>query len=108
MQLVLTIPRLTIAAAVFCSFIIVGLFVADFFRILPSIGVVGITLTAISYAVLHRRSESTRNDWRVYAALSCVFLLHLASGLNTTPANLGRYSQDVGLQSPFLLLPLSF
>ncbi|UOQ53355.1 O-antigen ligase family protein [Hymenobacter cellulosivorans] len=109
MQLVLTIPRLTIAAAVFCSFIIVGLFVADFFRILPSIGIVGITLTAICYTVLHRgREERLYNDWRIYAALACVFLVHVAAGVNTSAHNLGEYTKDVVLQSPFLLLPLAF
>ncbi|WP_167856928.1 O-antigen ligase family protein [Hymenobacter aquaticus] len=96
------------AATVFCSFIIVGLFIADFFRILPSIGIIGVTLTAIVYALLHRPTEGRRNDWRVYAALGCVFLIHLAAGLNTSSVNLGKYGQDVVLQSPFLLLPLSF
>ncbi|UOQ72509.1 O-antigen ligase family protein [Hymenobacter cellulosilyticus] len=108
MQLILTVPRLTLAAAVFCSFIIVGLFVADFFRILPSIGIVGVTLTAICYSVVHRQQEGSKRDWRVYAALACVFLLHLAAGLTTEPRNLGEYTRDVVLQSPFLLLPLSF
>ncbi|MCB2376194.1 O-antigen ligase family protein [Hymenobacter sp. BT635] len=108
MQSFLTVPRLTLAAAVFCSFIIVGLFVASFFRILPSIGIVGLTLTAACYAALHRRQETVRKDWKVFAALSVVFLLHVAAGLNTEAANLGKYGQDVVLQSPFLLLPLSF
>ncbi|PJJ54658.1 O-antigen ligase family protein [Hymenobacter chitinivorans] len=108
MQLILTIPRLTIAAAVFCSFIIVGLFVADFFRILPSIGIIGITLTAICYAVVHRGQKRSHNDWRGYAALACVFGLHVAAGFTTSPHNLGEYTKDVVLQSPFLLLPLAF
>lgn len=108
MQLVLTIPRLTIAAAVFCSFIIVGLFIADFFRILPSIGIVGITLTAICYRVLHRREQGSQNDWRVYSTLACVFFVHVAAGVNTSSHNLEKYTQDVVLQSPFLLLPLAF
>jgi O-antigen ligase len=108
MQLLLTIPRLTFAAAVFCSFIIVGLFITEFFRILPSIGIIGLTLTAICYGVLHRRREGSTHDWRIYAALAVVFLIHVVAGITTSPANLGEYRRDVVLQSPFLLLPLAF
>ncbi|TGE27155.1 O-antigen ligase family protein [Hymenobacter metallicola] len=108
MKSVLTIPRLTIAAAVFCSFIIVGLFIAEYFRILPSIGIAGITLTAIAYAVLHQQPVGGRNDWRPYAAVAAVFFIHAAAGLNTEATNMKEYSRDVVLQSPFLLLPLAF
>ncbi|MCB2407065.1 O-antigen ligase family protein [Hymenobacter lucidus] len=108
MRSILTVPRLLVAAAVFCSFIVVGLFVAKFFRILPSIGIIGLVLTAIGYAFLHGRGEEASKDWRPYVALSCVFLIHAAAGIHTEQANMSEYTRDVVLQSPFLLLPLAF
>ncbi|TGE19910.1 O-antigen ligase family protein [Hymenobacter elongatus] len=108
MKSLLTVPRLTGAAAIFCSFIIIGLFVANFFRILPSIGIIGVTLTAFCYATLHRSEQPMRNDWRMYAALVGVFVLHAAGGFITEQSNMKEYIRDVVLQSPFLLLPLAF
>jgi O-antigen ligase len=104
---VLTYSRVQILATVFCAFIIAGLFTSSFFRILPSIGIAGLTITAIVYAVQNRQ-VGQRSMWNVYLALTSVFILHLMSGLNTQVGNKSDYWRDILLQSPFLLLPLSF
>ena len=107
MQSIFTLGRLHRACLFFCGCIIVGIFVADWVRVLPSIGMAGVTLTGITYATVHRRIAN-RALWPVFGSLSLVFVLHLLQGLNTEPAHMGEYSRDVVLQLPFLLLPLSF
>jgi len=104
---VLTYSRVQLIATVFCAFIIAGLFTSSFFRILPSIGIAGLTITAISYAVQNRQIGQ-RSMWTVYLTLTAVFVLHLLSGLNTQAENKSDYWRDILLQSPFLLLPVSF
>jgi O-antigen ligase len=104
---VLTPSRIQVITTVFCAFIITGLFTSSFFRILPSIGIIGLTLIAILYAVTYSRVEQGPN-WSGYLSLTIVFLLHLLSGLYTQTANSNEYWRDILLQSPFLLLPLAF
>ncbi|WP_460499511.1 O-antigen ligase family protein [Hymenobacter agri] len=84
-----------------------GIFVANWFRILPSIGLAGVALTGITYAVVHRRIANWPL-WPVFSSLCFVFILHLLQCFNTEPAHMGEYSKDVVLQLPFLLLPLGF
>ncbi|HEX8656623.1 MAG TPA: O-antigen ligase family protein [Hymenobacter sp.] len=103
----LTLARLHRAAFFFCACVIVGIFVANWFRVLPSIGMVGIALTGIAYAVAHRRVAHWQL-WPVFGSLFLVFLLHLLQGFNTDPANLGEYGRDMVLQLPFLALLLGF
>jgi O-antigen ligase len=95
------------AALFFCGCVIVGIFIANWFRILPSIGMAGIALTGITYAIVYRRVANWQL-WPVFGSLSLVFLLHLLQGLNTQPGHMGDYGKDVVLQLPFLLLPLAF
>ncbi|GAA3948862.1 O-antigen ligase family protein [Hymenobacter algoricola] len=102
-----TLPRLHYAATLFCAFIIVGLFVAKYFRILPSIGIVGLGLTAISYAAVYKR-VANRPQWPLFAGFVVIYFIHLLSGLTTEAANLGEYSRDIVLQLPFVVLPLTF
>ena len=107
MQSVFSVTRLHLAALFFCGCVIVGIFIANWFRVLPSIGMAGIALTGIIYAVIHRHIANWQL-WPVFGSLSLVFLLHLIQGLNTDAANMGEYGKDVVLQLPFLLLPLAF
>ncbi len=107
MQSTFTLARLHRATLFFCGCVIVGIFIANWFRVLPSIGMAGVTLTGIAYAVTHRRIANWQL-WPVFGSLSLVFLLHLLQGLNTDAANMGEYGKDVVLQLPFLLLPLAF
>jgi O-antigen ligase len=107
MQSVFSVARLHLAAFFFCSCVIVGIFIANWFRILPSIGMAGITLTGLTYAIAYRRIANWQL-WPVFGSLALIFFLHLIQGLNTEAANMGDYGKDVVLQLPFLLLPLAF
>ncbi|SNC75626.1 O-antigen ligase [Hymenobacter gelipurpurascens] len=103
----LTLPRLLIAATIFCACIITGLFTSTFFRILPSIGIVGVFLTGLLSYLLHR-SAYTRRNTAAYLSFVLVYVIHLGSGLLTNTTNLSDYKRDVVLQLPFLALPLGF
>ena len=107
MQSVFTLTRLHRAAFFFCCCVIIGIFVAHWFRILPSIGMAGIALTGILYAWVNR-SIANWDKWPVFGSLFLVFLLHLFQGLNTDSANLSEYRRDMVLQLPFLALVLGF
>ena len=107
MSTVFTLPRLHRAAFFFCACIIVGIFIANWFRILPSIGMAGLTLTGLIYGATYRRVANWEL-WPVFGGLMLVFVLHLAAGLHTETRNMGEYGRDVVLQLPFLLLPLAF
>lgn len=107
LQSTFTLARLHLAALFFCGCVIVGIFIANWFRVLPSVGMVGIALTGLVYAVVYRRVANW-SLWPVFGSLFLVFLLHLFQGFNTDAANMGDYSRDVVLQLPFLSLPLGF
>ncbi|WP_426061307.1 O-antigen ligase family protein [Hymenobacter sp. B1770] len=105
MQSVFTVARLHRAILFFCSCVIIGIFVANWFRILPSIGVAGIALTGIIYACTYRRIA----NWDmspVFGSLFSIYLLNLLQGLNTDAANIGEYNRDIVLKLPFVALVL--
>ncbi|MFD2787757.1 O-antigen ligase family protein [Hymenobacter rubripertinctus] len=105
--LVMTRERLLLAATLFGTCIIIGLFTSKYIRILPSIGMVGFTLTALIQCVLHG-SSPPRASRSVYGAFGLVYLVHLAAGLTTSEEGLDAFRQDLILQLPYLLLPLGF
>jgi O-antigen ligase len=107
MQSVCSLTRLHRACLFFCGCVVVGIFVANWFRLLPSIGMAGIGLTGILYAITHRRIANWQL-WPVFGSLTLIFALHLVQGLNTEATHLGEYGKDVVLQLPFLLLPVAF
>ena len=107
MQSVFTLARLHRAALVFCGCIIIGIFAANWFRLLPSIGMVGVALTGLIYAAVYRRVANWQ-QWPVFGSLMLVFLLHLLGGLNTDAINLSKYGRDMVLQLPFLALVVGF
>lgn len=67
----------------------------------------GLTATGVVYAVVHRHIANWRL-WPVFGSLAVVFALHLLAGMQTEPANMDEYRFDLGLQLPFLILPLAF
>jgi O-antigen ligase len=85
----------------------VGIFVANWVRVLPSIGMAGLTATGLIYAFVHGRIAN-KALWPLFGSLMLVFGLHLAAGLHTEIINLDEYGKDVVMQLPFLLLPLAF
>lgn len=104
---IFTLNRLHQAALFFCGCIIVGLYIANWFRLLPSIGMAGLTATGLVYAFSHRRIAN-KALWPVFGSLTLIFGLHLAAGFCTDAANLDDYKKDVVMQLPLLLLPLGF
>ncbi|RPD49912.1 O-antigen ligase domain-containing protein [Hymenobacter sediminis] len=103
----LTLQRLLIAAAFFCICTIVGLFTSSFFRILPSVGMVGILVTGLLSYFLHKHKYA-RVRSTVYGSFVAIYFLNLSSGLLTSDANWNEFERDVVLQLPFLILPLAF
>lgn len=87
--------------------IIVGLFVADSIRALPSIGVAGLFLTGIGYSINSRRIAQ-RARWPQVLCFGLVYLLHASTGLWRSSLADVALRQDLVLQLPFLLLPGSF
>ena len=107
MQSVFTVARLHLAALFFCGCVIVGIFVADWFRVLPSIGMAGVAATGMLYTATYRRVANWA-QWPLFGSLFLVFLLHLLQVLNTSPVNMGEYCRDIVLQLPFVALVLGF
>jgi O-antigen ligase len=107
MQSVFTLARLHRACLFFCGCVIVGIFVANWFRVLPSIGMAGIALTGIVYTAVYHRVANWKL-WPLFGSLVLVFGVHAASGLQTEARHIDDYWRDVTLQLPFLLLPLGF
>ncbi|UOQ98819.1 O-antigen ligase family protein [Hymenobacter sp. 5317J-9] len=107
MQSVFTLARLHLAALFFCGCVIVGIFVADWFRVLPSIGIAGVAATGLMYAVSHRRIAH-KQLWPVFGSLFLLFLVHASAGFHTTATNITAYCQDLVLQLPILGLGLGF
>ena len=107
MSTVFTLSRLHRAALFFSGLVIVGIFVAEWVRVLPSIGMAGIALTGLVYVAVHRRIAH-QQQWPLFGSALLVFFLHLIQGLNTEPNNLADYGRDMVLQLPFLALLLGF
>ncbi|AHJ99202.1 O-antigen ligase family protein [Hymenobacter swuensis] len=103
----LTIPRLLVAAGFFCVCIIVGLFTSSFFRILPSIGMIGLLVTGVSCFAMHGQHYN-RADRSYYWPFMLIFLLHIGGGLITIDGHMKEYTRDVLLQLPYLALPIGF
>ncbi|MVN76680.1 hypothetical protein GO988_10145 [Hymenobacter sp. HMF4947] len=94
-------------SAFWCVLLIIGLFVAEWVRILPSVGVAGLFLTSTIYAYKH--PDAVRNrQYLPYLSLTGVFGLHIFSALARGSLSDSLVRQDLVLQSPFLLLPIAF
>lgn len=104
---ILTISRLLVVATFFCVCIIVGLFTSSFFRILPSLGMIGLLVTGVSSFALHGSSYK-RASLSYYWPFFLLFLLHVGAGLVTSKEHMQEYIRDIVLQLPYLALPLGF
>ncbi|WP_188810694.1 O-antigen ligase family protein [Hymenobacter cavernae] len=104
----LSIPHIQRAAAVFCGLTIIGLFTHDFLPYISNVGIAGLALTALFYFITQERAPVAKPYRVIYISLTGVFLVHLASGLNTEVVHQEAFLEDVVMQLPFLLLPLSF
>ena len=87
--------------------VIAGIFISDYARVLPSIGVAGLFLTSVVYAVVHQ-CIAQRNCWQQMLSFTLVYWLHLATGLRQVGPTDAALQQDLVLQLPFVLLPVAF
>ena len=67
----------------------------------------GLAFTSVVFALVHKRIAN-RELWPVFGSIALVFVLHVLSGIHTQAANMDEYRFDLGLQLPFLMLPLAF
>jgi O-antigen ligase len=89
------------------AFIIVGLFVSAWVRVWPSIGIAGLFLTSIGYRLGHKNGVPQARGLSLLSFL-LVYVVHLVTGLMHGSLNDQALQQDLVLQLPFVLLPLSF
>lgn len=89
------------------SLLIIGLFTSDTVRALPSIGIAGLFLTSIGYS-LNYRCIAQRARWPEVLSFVLIYGLHLASGLWHASPTDRALQQDLVLELPFVLLPVSF
>lgn len=89
------------------SLLIIGLFVTDYIRSLPSVGVAGLFLTGIGYS-LNCKCIAQRARWPYVLSFGLIYVLHAATGLWHTSLSDAALRQDLVLQLPFLLLPVAF
>lgn len=87
--------------------VIAGIFISDSARVLPSIGVAGLFLTSVMYAVVHQ-CVAQRGHWREVLSFTLIYWLHLATGLRQVGPADAALQQDLVLQLPFVLLPVAF
>ncbi len=90
------------------ALVIIGLFVSTWVRILPSVGIAGLFLTGVAYA-LGQRCVAQRARWAGLLPFVLVYVVHLVSGLlyHGLPTNT-TLGQDLLLEAPFVLLPVAF
>ena len=89
------------------ALIIIGLFVASWIRVLPSIGMAGLFLTGVGYALSQRRIAQ-RRQWARWLPFTLVYVVHATTGLQQGSLSDRALQQDLLLQLPFILLPIAF
>jgi O-antigen ligase len=90
----------------FCSLIILGLFTTRFLRILPSIGLIGLLVTAL--LSLKRPDKKEHVRFRFYfTGFIFIFFMHLLGIFQVDPQNVGEFKRDLTLKLPLLVLPLA-
>lgn len=104
---VFSLARIHRSAFFFCACIIISIFLVNWLRVALGIAMAGLTVTSVVYAVVHRRIANW-GLWPVFGSLMMVFGLHLLAGLQTETVNMDEYRFDLGMQLPFITLPLSF
>ncbi|GAB3874611.1 hypothetical protein GCM10028824_28150 [Hymenobacter segetis] len=67
----------------------------------------GLAVTSVIFALVHKRIAN-RTLWPVFGSIAMVFVLHVMAGFHTRADNMDEYRFDLGMQMPFLILPLSF
>ena len=107
MLAVFSLARLHRSAFFFCACIVVGIFLVNWLRVALGIAMGGLAVTSVIFAFVHKRIAN-RSLWPIFGSIAVVFVLHLLAGLHTQASNLDEYRFDLGMQLPFVILPLSF
>ncbi|GAB3852792.1 hypothetical protein GCM10028822_20900 [Hymenobacter terrigena] len=107
MLAVFSLARLHRSAFFFCACIIISIFLVNWLRVALGIAMGGLAVTSVVFAVVHKRIAN-RALWPVFGSIAMVFVLHLLAGFHTQADNMDEYRFDLGMQLPFLILPLSF
>jgi O-antigen ligase len=107
MLAVFSLARLHRSAFFFCACIIISIFLVNWLRVALGIAMGGLAVTGVVFALVHKRIAN-RSLWPVFGSIAMVFVLHLLAGFYTQAGNMDEYRFDLGMQLPFLILPLSF
>ena len=102
-----SLKRIHQSAFFFCACIIISIFLVNWLRVALGIAMGGLAVTSVVFALVHKRIAN-RSLWPVFGSIAMVFVLHLLAGLHTQADNMDEYRFDLGMQMPFLILPLSF
>lgn len=102
-----SVARVRQLSVFWSAFILVGLFVSAWVRVWPSIGIAGLFLTSVGYALQHR-TIAQRTRWPELLSFFLVYAVHLATGFMHSSIVDKLLQQDLVLQLPFILLPLAF
>lgn len=99
--------RVRQASVFWSALIIIGLFGATWIRVLPSIGIAGLFLTAVGYAICQQRIAQWRH-WPDLLSFVLIYVIHAATGLIRVSWHDKALQQDLLLELPFVLLPIAF
>lgn len=102
-----SVTRVRQLSVFWSAFILVGLFVSAWVRVWPSIGIAGLFLTSVGYALSQRHIAQWARRHELLSFL-LVYVVHMATGLMHSSLGNIPLQQDLVLQLPFVLLPLSF
>jgi O-antigen ligase len=102
-----SVARVRQLSVFWSAFILVGLFVSAWVRVWPSIGIAGLFLTSIGYA-LDQQAIAQRARGRELLSFLLVYMVHVVTGFMHSNLSDVLLQQDLVLQLPFVLLPISF
>ncbi|WP_345229218.1 O-antigen ligase family protein [Hymenobacter ginsengisoli] len=99
--------RTRVLSVLWSSVIIIGIFSSDFVRVLPSIGVGGLFVWSLLYAIANKSRLYYLNN-KYLLTIGFVYLLHLIWGVTNSSLNNSELWRDLLLQLPLLVLPIAF
>jgi O-antigen ligase len=102
-----SVARVRQLSVFWSAFILVGLFVSAWVRVWPSIGMAGLFLTSLGYT-LNQRTVAQWARWPEMLSFLLVYAVHVGTGFMHSNLSDKLLQQDLVLQLPFVLLPVSF
>lgn len=102
-----SVARVRQLSVFWSAVILVGLFVSAWVRVWPSVGIAGLFLTGVGFA-LNQRAIAQRARWPELLSFLLVYAVHVVTGLMHSGLASKLLQQDLVLQLPFVLLPIAF